>query len=278
MVRLIGVGDNTIDKYLHLQTMFPGGNALNVAVYARRLGCRSSYLGWLGNDEAGKHIYAALQEEGVDVSRVRQVDMPNAYVEVSLIDGDRVFGHKYSGPRALIDLNQDDLAFISQHDIAHTSTFSRIEKQLVQLKAATPCLSFDFSQKTNTEYLEQVLPWVDVAIFSRAGQAEDESATFARAVAARGPRLVLITKGKGGARVYDGQSYYSQGIVPVEVVDTLGAGDAFAARFLVEQARGTPIQQAMALAAHTAARVCTYASAFGHGKTIEINDRPENKL
>ena len=38
-MNIIGIGDNVVDDYVDLRTMFPGGNALNVAVYASMLGC-----------------------------------------------------------------------------------------------------------------------------------------------------------------------------------------------------------------------------------------------
>ena len=34
MMNVIGIGDNVVDKYVHTQTMYPGGNALNFAAYA----------------------------------------------------------------------------------------------------------------------------------------------------------------------------------------------------------------------------------------------------
>ncbi len=37
-MRVIGIGDNVCDKYEHLKTMFPGGQALNFAAYAKMLG------------------------------------------------------------------------------------------------------------------------------------------------------------------------------------------------------------------------------------------------
>lgn len=37
-MRLIGIGDNVCDVYLHLAEMFPGGQALNVAVFAKMQG------------------------------------------------------------------------------------------------------------------------------------------------------------------------------------------------------------------------------------------------
>ena len=57
MVKIIGIGDNVVDKYIHMGTMYPGGNALNIAVLCKRYGAETAYLGCLGNDYAGKHIY-----------------------------------------------------------------------------------------------------------------------------------------------------------------------------------------------------------------------------
>jgi len=39
-VRLLGLGDNTVDTYVDQGWQYPGGNAVNVAVLARRLGAR----------------------------------------------------------------------------------------------------------------------------------------------------------------------------------------------------------------------------------------------
>jgi fructoselysine 6-kinase len=53
--------------------------------------------------------------------------------------------------------------------------------------------------------------------------------------------------------------------VETNVVDTLGAGDAFAARFLVEYLGGSPIGEALEKAALSAAETCGYYGAFGYG-------------
>lgn len=34
MIKVLGLGDNVVDKYMHIHTMYPGGNALNIAVTA----------------------------------------------------------------------------------------------------------------------------------------------------------------------------------------------------------------------------------------------------
>lgn len=264
-MRVIGVGDNTVDKYKHLRRMFPGGNAVNVAVYARRYGHQASYLGWLGNDVYGQLILNALREERVDTSHCRVVDEANAYCEVDLVDGDRVWTFSTPGARRLISLSDDDLAFVHQHDLTHTSIFSFIEQNLARLSHASSILSFDFSNRWTRDYLSTTLPWIHIAILSFPDHDPGETEALMRWTYSHGVCLVLVTQGSQGATVFDGQRFYRQGVVETEVVDTLGAGDSFTARFLVEHLSGAPIQEAMAKAAESAAETCRCYGAFGHG-------------
>ena len=64
-MKVIGVGDNTCDKYEELRTMYPGGQALNYAVFSKMLGAEASYMGVFGRDEVADHILATLDELGV---------------------------------------------------------------------------------------------------------------------------------------------------------------------------------------------------------------------
>jgi fructoselysine 6-kinase len=265
VVRVIGVGDNTVDKYLHLRKMFPGGNAVNVAVLARRYAHPASYLGWLGDDAHGHLLLSALREEGVDTSRCRLVDGPNAYCEVSLIDGDRVFGQASPGVSAQIALTDDDLDFISKHQLVHTSIYSHIRRDLHKLSNASPCLSFDFSEDWNRDLLTEMAPWIDIAILSYPDHSLVETEDLMHWVLRQGPGFVLVTRGQEGATACDGQRMYRQGIKGTKIVDTLGAGDAFAARFLVEYLDGLPVEVALEKAAESAAETCSYYGAFGHG-------------
>ncbi len=269
MVKVIGVGDNTVDTYIHQRKRYPGGNAVNVAVLAKRLGCPAAYLGWLGNDERGTIIYSVLTEEGLDLSRCRRVDtLPTAFSTVTLIDGDRVFGEGDNGACQLLHLEKEDFDYIQGFDVVHTSVFSYIEKQLPELRAASQLLSFDLSQRHDEAYLHQVLPFVDVAILSLSDVPEGEQPALMRWMQAQGPKLVLATRGADGAWVFDGRTFYHQGIIPVEVVDTLGAGDAFAACFLVSYTGGDSIPAALQKAAHFAAENCKHYGAFGYGQSF----------
>jgi fructoselysine 6-kinase len=266
MVRVIGVGDNTVDKYLHLKKMFPGGNAVNVAALAHRYGHTSSYLGWFGNDQYSDLIIRSLQDVGVDISYCRVIEGPNAHCEISLVDGDRVFGKSNPGVATNRELTENDLEYISQHLLTHTSIYSDIESELPKLNAASSNLSFDFSTDWSREYLEKVLPWVNIAIISYPDHSETETEALINWVHKQGPEIVLITQGKRGATLFNGLRFYKQGIIETEVIDTLGAGDAFAARFLVEYLEKVPIEISLQRAAQSAAETCSYYGAFGYGK------------
>ncbi len=267
MPRLIGVGDNTVDTYVRQRMLYPGGNALNVAVLAHRYGLEVGYLGWLGKDERGALILDALRQEGIDASRCRVVEgAATGYSNVSLVGGDRVFGESDPGACRLIELDDEDLEYISGFDIVHTSVYSFLEGQIERLGQASRCLSFDLSQSLKPAYLERVLPHVDIVFASLADVTPAEQEALMVRMHAMGPSLIVMTRGKEGAWVYDGEHVLHQGIVPVEVVDTLGAGDAFAARFLAEYAAGASLAQVVERATHSAAENCMHYGAFGHGR------------
>ena len=72
-MKIACVGDNCVDYYDNTGEVFPGGNPVNVAVYVRRMGGQSAYLGAVGTDAYGGLILQALEEKGVDVHRVKRL-------------------------------------------------------------------------------------------------------------------------------------------------------------------------------------------------------------
>ncbi len=230
-MRLLGAGDNVVDRYRDLGMLFPGGNTLNVAVAAVRAGAEAAYLGVLGNDRAGDIVRAALVAEGVGIERLRIADGPNAWADVTVVDGDRVF----VGADATIsrfELDAADLAFAATFDLVHTGDCSMIEDQVADLAAAAP-LAFDFSIHRERDYLEPILPHLTVACFSASDQQEEAVLDLLADAVDRGPRLALATRGTAPALLYDGRRTWRQPVTGRDVVDTLGAGDSFIGRFLV---------------------------------------------
>lgn len=63
-MKLIAIGDNVVDVYLERNEMYPGGNALNVAVLSRQFGAaETAFIGIVGNDTEGDHILESLKKK-----------------------------------------------------------------------------------------------------------------------------------------------------------------------------------------------------------------------
>jgi sugar/nucleoside kinase (ribokinase family) len=262
-MRLLGVGDNVVDRYRDLGLMFPGGNALNVAVAAARAGARAAYLGVLGTDRAGEVVLAALRAEGLELDRLRIVEGPNAYADVQVVAGDRVFVGSGLGV-SRFRLNEADLAYAATFDLVHTGDCSMLEDQVPALAERAP-VSFDFSVHREPAYVEPLLPHVAIACFS-CGDLDDEAALgFLAGVVSRGPRFALATRGAAPALLHDGRRVWRQPVVATKVVDTLGAGDSFIGRFLVGVMSGEDPAASLLAAAHAAAKTCGHHGAFGYG-------------
>ncbi|MFG1956491.1 PfkB family carbohydrate kinase [Nonomuraea sp. NPDC049028] len=278
LIRLVAVGDNVVDRYPDLGVMYPGGNAVNVAVHARRTGAESGYLGAVGTDEAGRVVRDALAAEGVDLSLLRTVDGPNAFATVRLVAGER----KFTGGREGVSrfrLSPADLVRLAAADIVHTGECSFLEGQLDQLAAHARRLSFDFSERP-WDYVEEHARHAGIAILSSPSGSRDEALALARRVRALGPATVAVTLGAHGAVLVSGAAGAgdsaaealadSRDVVawgaaePVAVVDTLGAGDAFIARLLVGLARGEDLPALAVAATAYASHACTSYGAFGH--------------
>lgn len=101
--------------------------------------------------------------------------------------------------------------------------------------------------------------------------ANEELINYAKSL---GSAKLLITNGEEGAVFFDGRDLFRQEIIKItDVVDTLGAGDAFAARFMVDYLCGLSAAKALKNAAESAAQACTYFGAFGYGTPIYLREK-----
>ena len=262
-MRICGVGDNVIDRYLHCDLMFAGGNALNFAVFGRQAGAQAAYLGITGNDIPAGVIRHALCAEGVDISRVRINESFNALSQIDIdADGNRFFVGSVPPPYQL-RLSEADLAWLADFDLLHTSDYSGLEAQLPQLAACAP-LSFDFGSRDDA-WAEPLLRWVQVATFSRSGSAPQAIERLIANAHAAGVATVLVTQGADGAIISHRGKRHRQPALPTQIVDSLGAGDAFIATLLVKLGQGSTLADAANDAALASARVCERLGAFGSG-------------
>jgi fructoselysine 6-kinase len=266
-MRVCGVGDNVVDRYVNQKQMFPGGNAVNFAVHARRSGAYAAYLGVIGTDVGGDLIRASLQAEGVELDRLRVEEGPNAFATVYMDDdgNNRRWGLCQKGV-SIFRLDNADLDYLAGFDLIHSGETSRLDSQLAEIYERV-AMSFDFSER-DLEYAAGVLPYLKAAAFSRGDATNAEVARVLDAAQAAGVELVTITQGARGATVcHKGEILFAPA-VPVDAVDTLGAGDAFVSRLTYRVLTGVALANAATDAAQYAALVCGTRGAFGHTRSI----------
>ena len=167
--------------------------------------------------------------------------------------------------------------------LALDATFDPTSAVIVPQSSSGVPIAYDFSTRWTDEYLARVAPYVQVAILSCAHLSDADREREMRKAAAHGVQIVLGTIGEAGSYVlYDGQFYYAQAVHADDVIDTMGAGDAYFAAFLcdllkssrtgalVEEGSDMParLQHAMAVGAAFSARMCAKEGAFGYGTPI----------
>lgn len=286
-MKVLGFGDNVCDEYVHLHTMFPGGQALNFSVYAKMLGVESAFMGVFGTDGIAQHVQTTLDEFGVDYSRCRRYEGENGHARVTLVDGERIFLDSNRGgvtKEHPIQLNEDDLAYICNFSHIHTTNNGYTDAQLPKLKQLGMTVSYDFSgQWKDEERVARVAPYIDFAFLSCGSVGEEEIHAVCEKIYKAGCPQVVATRGSLGAVYYDGILFLVCPPKLVEAVDTLGAGDSFATAFLlsVTGAREKDptlcnghysrviVEKALEAGSEFSAKTCLVQGAFGHGKTTE---------
>lgn len=264
--KAISIGDNCIDNYVRpAREPSAGGNAVNVSVHLKDAGVPSAYLGAVGDDAPGRWIVEQLRAQGVDVSHVHVLPGRTARSDVALDGVERIFLAEDAGVGMDLRLDANDFEFIAKHTLAHWSVLGPGLEAIGATHGRGVLTSLDYSSpdRYDEALLRETLPDIDYAFFSGSEIGNVAAAeAFARAKLALGPRLVVVTRGVEGSLAVDRRGAYYESAVPVEVVDTLGAGDAFIGWFLACRLLGRAVPDCLSAAAARAAQVCTHLGAW----------------
>lgn len=242
----------------------PGGSLLNVAVAVARLGQPVALAGKLSTDFFGRYLHAYLEREGVHLSWLADVDAPSTLAFVGTETGEPSFAF-YRERAADTLVRAEDLpeALFARTAILHVGSISLLRGSTpgavlaaCQRLAGKALLSLDpnlrpalvFDEPGYRALLRRLVGLVDVFKVSAVDLAWLASGRDLEAAAgellADGPALVVVTRGADGvlalrrnqgARAHETDDAVSTYRLPahvVDVVDTVGAGDAFTAGLL----------------------------------------------
>ncbi|MDQ0820350.1 fructoselysine 6-kinase [Arthrobacter sp. V4I6] len=275
MVSILTARDNVVDCYLDEGQVFAGGNALNVAVFARRAGARAAYAGTVGTDAAGALIRSALTLEGVSTDFLQVKPGSTAYCVIGRNNGDRVFREVGLGV-SQANFDGGFVAPASGFDAVHLSVSSALE-DLVPDLASVSRLSFDFSTNRNADLLSAVAQHCYLASFSGGDLTGPEGLDLARHAIALGATWALVTRGGDGAVLVSREHSYEVQAANTTLVDTLGAGDTFMATLLTGLLQAKDPHEAMTRASEASAQTCSRLGAFGKGKLLAALPLPTHQ-
>lgn len=239
-MKIIALGDNVIDYYHNTGECFPGGNAINVAVHAARLGAEAEYLGSLGTDKMARMIASALTENKVAFGNCPVLPGKTTKVcSYDVIDGERTFlevitGETWVGP---IQLQKQDFETLAKADIIVSSCNAKMPEQMAAVEALPAVFAYDFGEKDKyrtDEYYDAVCRSIDLAMLSCKPMSEADFAALCEPLHRRGCIHVLGTMGAGGQFLSVNGKILQNDTEKVEARDTMGAGDSFLASFLCE--------------------------------------------
>lgn len=208
-----------------------GGPAANAAVTVSKLGLKSSFAGYLGQDIYGEKHYQELLEYGVHTGLIIRNSSPTP-LSVVLVKPD--------GKRALINYKGETRPLPSK-----TIDFSSVTPKVVLFDGHEPYLSQSLLERAQSESIPTVLDAGSVHEGTLALMGEVDylvcSEKFARQLAgdeeAALTRLgeispaVVITLGEKGLIWRRGQEHGALPAFPIIAIDTTGAGDAFHGAF-----------------------------------------------
>lgn len=250
--------------------MASGGSAANTIHGLAQLGVKTAFLGTVGRDSMGEFFASDLQQAGItpllDLS-----DSPTGSSRALVSPGGERTMATFLGAAVELSAERIDKSRFSGYDHLHLEGYlvlnqALVEKALLLARQTGMTVSLDLASynvvEANLEFLRRILrDHVDV-VFAN----EEEAAAFTGSddphasldiLATYCPTAVVKIGEKGSLIRHLGETCQA-GIIPVQCVDTTGAGDLYAAGFLYGMTQGWP------------AADCGRVGALLAGKVVEV--------
>lgn len=274
-MRILGVGIATLDIINRVasypneddevralgQQQLRGGNATNTLVVLSQLGHQCDWAGSLADDADSQAILDDLARYQIDSDHCMVHaggKVPTSYVLLSASTGSRTIVHHRDLPEfpaeafAFIDLDAYDWVHFEGRNVpALRAMLERTHR------AGLPC---SLEVEKPRDGIETLFELPDLLLFSRgyarhAGYERPDE--FLADVPPEG-REAYCAWGELGAWVRDaaGHVHHAPAVPPVEVIDTLGAGDVFNAAVIDARVREQDPQQALTAGCRLAGRKC----------------------
>ena len=265
-------GSKILIKELRFTT---GGGGTNTAVSLARLGHKVAYLGSLGNDENGKRILDLLKKEKIDFIGKLTNEMTGYSIILDSIEHDRtILTYKGANNKLkFLDINQKKLKtkwfYFSSMVSESFKTLEKLAKFAEKDKIKIAFNPSTYLAEKGKNYLKKILIRTTILILNKEEAlllvGKNNMKIMLKDLYKLGPEIIIITNGKKSINAYDGKNIYV--LIPnkIKVVESTGAGDAFASSFLSSMIKKNDVEFALKMG-------------LANSESVIINPGAKNRL
>lgn len=268
-MNIVCIGDCGVDHYLPSSKVLCGGITANVAWQARAAFPEDdtiTIISAVGDDDAANVVKERLENSRIDC-RIASFEGASSvqYIEIQA-DGEKNFVRYDEGVLRDFELSNEDKALIAASDLRIMPIFEQIYRffdKVIQIDTAglTAVDFADFAQHPDFSLLDKYLDAIDIGFFGLSGD-NDNLIQMIKHKARSRNKLFVVTLGPGGSLAFRGSDSFSCSAFPVdEVIDTTGAGDAFAAGFLSQYCYGEGVNASLKKGASLSASIIQHIGA-----------------
>lgn len=224
----------------------PGGSPYNVAIGLARLGRPTAFVGRFSRDPFGQLLRRHAERSDVDLSLAVAAAEPATIAVVTLEQGIAEYAFSVDGTADFLFTDGELAPVAARASALHFGSLASwlppgdaaVERLVRRLRDTVPVtydpnvrphlqpdrdaarehversLALAHLVKTSEEDLDYLYPGRDVA-------------AIAQEWLATGPDLVVVTRGGNGAEAHLARGVVARPVLPIDMVDTVGAGDAF---------------------------------------------------
>lgn len=226
-----------------------GGSASNFTVGLSRLNIKSGIIARVGDDYFGRWSLEELKKEGVDAERLLMIDEPTGMVFIAVDPHGERSMYTFIGANRKFHLKKEDIEYIKASKILHiTQMYKKVVEDaskhanLLSLSPGAILSSFGIDslakiiKKAHMIFLNKK----ELSLLTGADLKEG-----VRMLLDLGVGMVIVTLGGDGANLYTEEGMIHSPAKKVKIVDTTGAGDAFAAGFVASFIKGRKLKDCL---------------------------------
>lgn len=293
-IDLIGFGDPFLDLVVKLDKLPKtntscqindygfqgGGNVPTACVAAARLGLKTSLIGCVGDDLFGKVGLADLQYNNVDTSKmsIQEGKKSNFCICVteSAIDGKEFISKP--GDFSEITIDELDVNFFKLTKMMHVALITpAVAKACDIVHEAGGKISVDanYYRSYTYDYYDKIDIFIGSEMYYNAF-CEDKKLNpenfkeNMKLLQSYGPEIVIFTFGPDGCKGLYDDNYFDVPAIPVDVVDTTGAGDVFHGAFDYFYLQGYTPEECAKFSTGVSAIKCTRPGGRSGIPTIDV--------